>query len=279
MQHFHAVKRLHPFGDLLDDAAHGFQCGFWVVDHPLRQRLACDKLGDDIQKIPFARLQAGLQHMRAVDTPRDPLFHQKAFQIRRVALQVDGRRFDHDGAIGFLIQRQIHVAAAAGMHLANDFVTVEQRSCVEYRRKRQLGELLIDFIRSTRGQFVDAHNLYGEVVAALAPVGLGDDQFSRCIQIAGLFAHRVDDEFRRRISINPIGHQDKNIALFHRQRLVINFKLRLHTQRARKIGGVLGHTDLMIVGELFQCVITQAINTRITDMKNMRGGGFDHQRT
>ena len=60
MQHFHAVKSLQAFGNLLDDAAHGFKLRLGVVDHPLRQRLAFDKFADDVQVVALARLQAGL---------------------------------------------------------------------------------------------------------------------------------------------------------------------------------------------------------------------------
>ena len=77
--------------------------------------------------------------MRAVDTPGDPLFHQEPFQISGVALKVYGGCFDDYRGVCFLIHSQINVTAAAGVHLADDFVAVENRPRFQYRRKRQLG--------------------------------------------------------------------------------------------------------------------------------------------
>ena len=38
-------KALQALGDLLDDAAHRFEVGLRIVDHPLRQRLPVDEFG------------------------------------------------------------------------------------------------------------------------------------------------------------------------------------------------------------------------------------------
>ena len=75
-----------------------------------------------------------------------------------------------------------------------------------------------------------------------------------------MLMHRVDDEFRRGILIHTVSHQHKDIALFHRQRLIVNFKLRVHAQSTAEIGCILGNPDLMIVGQLFQRFVTQAID-------------------
>ena len=58
MQHLHAVEGAQALGDLLDDAAHRFQVGLRIVDHPLRQRLAVDVFGHDIEEVALA-LRAG----------------------------------------------------------------------------------------------------------------------------------------------------------------------------------------------------------------------------
>ena len=45
VQHLQAVERQQAVGDLLDDAAHGFDRRLRVVDEPLMQGLAVDELG------------------------------------------------------------------------------------------------------------------------------------------------------------------------------------------------------------------------------------------
>ena len=84
MQHLQPVKRLQTARNLLHDATHGFQLRLGVVDHPLRQRLPLDKFGRYVQEITLARLRTRLEHMRTIDTPCDPFFRQKAFEIGRI---------------------------------------------------------------------------------------------------------------------------------------------------------------------------------------------------
>ena len=56
------MKSLQTFGDLLDDATHGFQRGPGVVDQPLSKRLAFDEFGGNVEKFAFPRMQARPQH-------------------------------------------------------------------------------------------------------------------------------------------------------------------------------------------------------------------------
>ncbi len=65
VQHLLAVEREQSPRDLFDDAAHRFQVRFRVVYHPLRQGLAVDVFGGDIEVVALACQLARLEHMRA----------------------------------------------------------------------------------------------------------------------------------------------------------------------------------------------------------------------
>ena len=121
--------------------------------------------------------------MRAVDAPRGPFFHHEALEIGRVAAQVDRGNFQGDQRVGFDIDRQINVAAAAGVHLSDDTVSIEHHPCVEQRRRRQLELLAEQFVRRAVRQFIDADDLDGQVVGAAQPVGLLDDGLGRGVKI------------------------------------------------------------------------------------------------
>lgn len=79
MHHFLAMEGLQAGADLLDDTAHRFKVGLWIVDHPLGERLPVDIFHRDIEKVALARSR--LEHMRAVDAPRHPFFHHEAFKV------------------------------------------------------------------------------------------------------------------------------------------------------------------------------------------------------
>ena len=61
-------------------------------------------------------------------------------------------------------------------------------------------------------------------------------------------------------------------------RAIVDFELRIHAQRATEIALVLRDPEPMIFGELLQSAVAQPIDSRIADVKDMRGGGLDHHR-
>ncbi|MGY4626165.1 hypothetical protein ACVWY3_003921 [Bradyrhizobium sp. USDA 4486] len=82
--------------------------------------------------------------MRTVDAPRDPLLHQEALQVCGVVAQVDRRQLERDRLLGLGVDGQINVAAAAAMNLPDNPVTVDYRTWLRQRRKRQLRGLIED---------------------------------------------------------------------------------------------------------------------------------------
>ena len=141
MQHFHAVEGAQAPRDLLDDAPHGLQVRLRIVDHPLAQGLPVDEFRDDIEIVALSRLQAGLEHMGAVDAPGDPLFHHEPLQVGRVAAQVDRWDLDDDDIVVLGIDGEVDVAATAAVDLADDPVALENRPRFQKRRRRQVGRL------------------------------------------------------------------------------------------------------------------------------------------
>ena len=158
------VKGAETLGDLFDDAAHGFQVRFRIVDHPLGQGLPVDEFHDDVEVIALAGVQARLQDMRAVDAPGGPFLHHEAPEIGRVAAQVDRRNFDGDQRVGLDVDGQIDVASAAGVQLPDNPVSVEYHPRFQQRRRRQFGALPEQLAGFAVRQLVDADDLDGQIV-------------------------------------------------------------------------------------------------------------------
>jgi len=127
--------------DLLDDAAHGLGVGLGMIDHPLGKGLAIDILGHDVEIVAFARTRPRLEHMGAVDTAAHPLFHHEPLQVVRIAAQIDRGNLDYDRSVAVAVDREIEVAAAAGVNLSHDAVAVEQHTRLQERREGPIGLL------------------------------------------------------------------------------------------------------------------------------------------
>ena len=169
-------KALQALRDLLDDAAHRLEIGPRMIDHPLRERVAFDVLHGEVDRAARFTRRARLGDEGAVDALSDPLLHQEALEVRRVAALVDRRRLDDERRVGLLVEREVDVAARARVQLAHDLVSLEAHARFEKRRERQFGELAG---RVSSWQGVDPHDLHREVVGAAALVGLGDDARAR----------------------------------------------------------------------------------------------------
>ncbi len=157
MQHLQAVEGAHAAGDLLDDAAHGFQVRLWVVEHPLRQRLAVDEFAHGVQVAALPRRRAGLDHVGIVEAPGDPLFQQEALQIGGVATQIERGRLQHHGGAAGFVDGQVHMAAAADVQLTDDAIAVELHARLQQWRQRQFAELTLHVVDGLLRQAVDAH--------------------------------------------------------------------------------------------------------------------------
>ena len=105
MQHLLAVKRAQASGYLLNDAAHGFQFRLRMIDHPLREGLSVGEFRHHVKVVALSQMQAGFQHMRAVNAPGDPLFHHEPLQVSRIAAQIDRRNLYCNHSIGLVIDR------------------------------------------------------------------------------------------------------------------------------------------------------------------------------
>ena len=121
------------------------------------------------------------------------------------------------------------MAAATGMHLADNGVTVEGHSGLKQRRKRQFGYLLVDLIGILTRQFVNTDNLCGEVIGTVMFVGIFDNYLSGLIQIISMLFYSGKNNLGIGMFVYPVGRQQKNITLLNRQGLIINFKLFANT--------------------------------------------------
>ncbi len=213
--------------------------------------------------------------MGVVDAPGDPFLHEETFQTGRVSALVDGGRLDDDLFAGFAIHGQISVAAAAGMDLPDDSVAVELHAGIQRRRKRQCGQLLVDLVGIPAGQRLDAENLDCQIVFAALRVGLVDDGFRGGIQVVRVFVDCIDDSRGRRVFINAVGRQYKDIALLDRQGLIIDFKLWIDPKRAAQVALFARHPETMVFGQLLQGIAAQPVDAGIAHMKQMRRGRLD----
>ncbi|MNZ48412.1 hypothetical protein D3C78_661580 [compost metagenome] len=275
VEHLQAVKGTQPQGDLLDDAAHRFQVGIGVIDHPLPQSLPVDELAGGIEIVAPARGHPGLQDVGAVDAPGDPLLGQQALQVGDVVAQVDGRRLEDDWRLAGLIHGQVDVAAAAGVHFPDDPVAIEAHPRIQQRRQRQFAQLLLQFVGVLAGQAVDPDDLHGEVVRAALGVGFLGDELRRGIEVVGMGIDRGDDERVAGMFVDAIGGEEKRVAAFQRKRPVIDFQMWIDAQGAAQVALLRGDPHPVIVGQLFEGVVAQAIDPCVADMEDMRGGGLD----
>ena len=123
-----------------------------MVAHPLRQGLALDELHRHVEVAARPGAAMRLDHVRAVDAPRDPLFHHEAVEAGVVLRQIDGRHLQHDAGAGVDLGGQVDVAARAGVQLALDAVAVELVARLQQRRQGQRGAQVVDLGRVVVGQ-------------------------------------------------------------------------------------------------------------------------------
>jgi len=278
VQHFQAVEGAQAAGDLLDDAAHGFQVRLWMVEHPLRQRLAIDKFAHRVQVAALPRWRTGLDHMRIVQAAGDPLLQQKALQIGRVAPQIHRRRLQHHfGAAGF-VDGQVHMAAAADVQLANDAIAVELHARLQQWRQRQFAELPLHVVDGLLRQAVDAYQLCGEVVVAAVGQRLLDDLSRRHVEVVAMFGHELRHVPRGDVLVDAIGDEQEQIADRQRQSAVVDLQVPVDAQRAAEVAGVRRHAHAVIFGQLFEVAVAQSIDARIADVEQVRAGRLEHQR-
>ena len=138
VHHLAPVKGLQAPRDLLDKAAHGLEVRRGIVPHPLRQRASLNILHRRVEVAAPPRLRLGLQHVRAVDAPGDPLLHDQPAQLRGVVARFRRGHLEGDGRAGLGIQREIDVAAVARVERAQHPVAVEIGRWIEQGRGRQI---------------------------------------------------------------------------------------------------------------------------------------------
>jgi hypothetical protein len=78
--------------------------------------------------------------------------------------------------------------------------------------------------------------------------------------------------------VDAVGGQDEQVAFFDLQGQIVDFELRADAQRAAEIALIRGNDQPMVVGQLLQVAVAEAINAAVADMEDMRGVGLDDQR-
>ncbi len=278
MQHFQTVEGAQTAGDLLDDAAHRFQVRLWMVEHPLRQRLAVDVLADRVQVAALPRWRAGLDHVRVVEAPGNPFFQQKALQIGGVATQIERGRLQHHRGAAVFVDGQMHMAAAADMQLANDAVAIELQARLQQWRQRQFAELPLHVVDGLLRQAVDAHQLCGEVVVAAVSQCLPDNPSRGQVEVVAMLGNELRHIPRADVLVDAIGDEQEQIADRQRQGAVVDLQVPVDAQRAAQVAGFRRHAHAVIVGQLFEAAVAQSIDACIADVEQVRAGRLEHQR-
>ena len=163
------------------------------------------------------------------------------------------------------------------MDLPDDFIAIESHSRLQQRRQRQCRHLSQNVGRGRVGQCLDPDDLHGEIVRAALSVRLFDDRPRGTIQIFRMAADRIDHGAWIHMLVDAVGSQNKGVSQFDRQHLIVDFDLRPHSQGAAEVDFLRRHEDPMVVGELFEGVAGHAVDTRVTDMDDMRGPRFEDQ--
>ena len=72
------------------------------------------------------------------------------------------------------------------------------------------------------------------------------------VQIVRVVVDRVGDKASLDMLVNTVGRQQKDIAFFDLERPVIDFNLRINSQRAAEVALLRRNDDPMIVGQLLE---------------------------
>jgi len=276
MHDLQPVKRLQAACDLLDDGDCRFQRRTRIGRHPLRQRAPFDVFAHGVERAALPRARPGAHDVAAVDAARQPFLGQKAFQIGGVVPQVQGWNLDDDGVAAVEVFGQVDVAAAAGAQLVRDAKAFERLTHVQQRRTGQAAGILRHLSGLARGQGVDAHDLHGQVVVAAA----GKRQRDQCarggVQIAGVGGHGLAQIVVADMLVHAIGRQQEHVAGFHGLGVIVDFQMRRQAQRAAQVTFVVRDPDAVILGQLLDRAIPQAIDARVADMQDVRGGALEH---
>ncbi len=260
MQHFQPVKGANTLGNLLDDAADGFQVGARIVDHPLRQRLAFDVFTHAVQVAAFARLQAWLGDVCTIDASCHPVLREETFQVLHIPLQVHRGRFDDDRCVAVIIGGEVDMAAAAGVDFSHDGVAVEFGSRLKDGREGQFGQLLQEFVGSLQRQRLDTQDLHSEVVIAALSQRLGDDGPCGCVQIIRIVSDGADHRRRADVLVHAVGGEDKGVAHVDRFGAIVQIQLRVNAQRSAQIALVFRDPHAVVIGQLLERSALNAVD-------------------
>lgn len=105
-----------------------------------------------------------------------------------------------------------------------------------------------------------------------------NDQPGRAVEIGCMVSDRGCHRATADMFIDAVGREQKDVGFFDRDRPIVDFDLRIDSQRAAEIGLLRGNDDTVIVGQLFERVAGKPVNAAIAGMKNVCRGRFDDQR-
>jgi hypothetical protein len=121
------------------------------------------------------------------------------------------------------------------VHLPDDLVAINQHPGFKQRRQRQLGGLTEQLARLPVRQFIDPHDLHGEIVGAAALISLLDDHLGSRIQVGGAIRDGVHHKARSDMGVNAISRQHEHISLLDLQHTIVDLDLRIDAERAAQI--------------------------------------------
>ena len=176
--------------------------------------------------------------MGAVDAPGDPLLHHEALADRPASPRrsIDGiLRTTSASRLG--VDREIDVAAAAGVHLAHDPVAVELHARFEQRRQRQLrrpapNTSLASPSGTSSIRTICTVRLSGAALAGRPPRRSPARRASRSSALSpiALAMKRGAD-----MLVHAVGRQQEDVAALDRERLVVDLDLRIDAHRPAEI--------------------------------------------
>lgn len=146
------------------------------------------------------------------------------------------------------------------MNLPDDPVAIEDCARFGKGRDRQFERLVEDVGRGAIGQLVDAEDLNGDIVIAAAAIGFPDDGLRGLIKIMRVLIECARDKAMVDELVSAVRRQQEDVALSDLKRLVVDFDLRVYSQRPAEIGLLRRDDDPMIVRKLLERLAGDAVD-------------------
>ena len=154
------------------------------------------------------------------------------------------------------------------MDLLFDQVAVDFHAGFEGGREGELRQPPMHRVGVLRRQCLHPNELAGEVVNASGGLGYADQILADRLQIRSV-RDPLDERARVDEVVNTVGRQQEDIARLELQRPVVDLEAHIHSDGAAQVGVLLADLRHVITRQLFEGIVADAMDARITDVKEM----------